>query len=251
MSPAPIKSSTQQHLDIEDIRQNLIILKDASCCMILETTAINFSLLSEGEQDATIYAYAGLLNSLTFPIQIIIRSQRKNISSYLALLAAQEAKTQNTKLKTQLQQYRQFISKTVHENEVLDKKFYIVIPFSSLELGIKSTLSSTVKRKPGLPFDKEYIIQRAQTALIPKRDHLLSQLTKIGLKAKQLATPDLIKLLYHYYNPDAGSVDFDTQSSYQAPLVQAAISGDQKTSTPPTKPQPQPSSPSKPLKPKP
>ena len=76
-SSAPIKASTQDHLDIEDVRDNLALLRDGSACLILQTTAVNFSLLSESEQDATIYAYAGLLNSLTFPIQIIIRSQKK------------------------------------------------------------------------------------------------------------------------------------------------------------------------------
>ena len=74
-----IRASTQQHLDIEDIQDDLIILKDGSCCLVIAATAINFGLLSEREQDATIYAYAGLLNSLTFSIQIVIRSQRKDI----------------------------------------------------------------------------------------------------------------------------------------------------------------------------
>ncbi|HCQ92586.1 TPA: hypothetical protein DIU13_01235, partial [Candidatus Beckwithbacteria bacterium] len=126
MPPAPIKASTQDHLDIEDIRNDLVILKDGSCCLILQTTAVNFSLLSEGEQDATIYAYAGMLNSLTFPVQILIHSQKKNIQSYLALLNTQEQKIKNPLLKGQLVKYRDFITQTVKENDVLDKKFYIV-----------------------------------------------------------------------------------------------------------------------------
>lgn len=243
-SPAPIRASTQDHLDIEDIKDNLVILKDGSCCLVLRTSAVNFSLLSESEQDALIYAYAGLLNSLTFPIQIIIRSQRKNISSYLTLLAAQETKLKNPKLKTQLQKYRQFIQKTVQENEVLDKKFYIVIPFSSLELGITSTLTSLTKKKTGLPFSKEHIIQRAQANLAPKRDHLLGQLARLGLKVKQLTTPELIKLFYHYYNPQAGSAEFADSSDYQAPLVQAAVSSEQpKTRQAAKQPPKQPTSP--------
>ena len=104
--------STQTHLDIEDIRDNLVILKDGSCCLILTTTAVNFSLLSEGEQDATIYAYAGLLNSLNFPVQILIRSQRKNIASYLNLLNQQKQKISNSLLKNQLEKYYAFIQKT-------------------------------------------------------------------------------------------------------------------------------------------
>ena len=224
MNPAPVRSSTQDHLDIEDIRDNLVLLKDGSCCLLLETTAVNFSLLSESEQDAIIYAYAGLLNSLTFPIQIVVTSQKKNIANYLALLAAQKQKISNPLLKTQVERYYEFVKKTVAENEVLDKKFYLVIPFSSLELGVSSALTSSLKRKPGLPFDKQSILTKAKNVLIPKRDHLLKQLTRIGLKAKQLTTPDLIKLFYNYYNPDSGAIEFDAAAEYEAPIVEAAIS---------------------------
>ena len=224
MNPAPVRSSTQDHLDIEDIRDNLVLLKDGACCLLLETTAVNFSLLSESEQDAIIYAYAGLLNSLTFPIQIVVTSQKKNIANYLALLAGQKQKISNPLLKTQVERYYEFVKKTVAENEVLDKKFYLVIPFSSLELGVSTALTASIKRKPGLPFDKQSILTRAKNALIPKRDHLLKQLTRIGLKAKQLTTPDLIKLFYNYYNPDSGAIEFDAAAEYEAPIVEAAIS---------------------------
>jgi len=224
MNPAPVRSSTQDHLDIEDIRDNLVLLKDGACCLLLETTAVNFSLLSESEQDAIIYAYAGLLNSLTFPIQIVVTSQKKNIANYLALLAGQKQKISNPLLKTQVERYYEFVKKTVAENEVLDKKFYLVIPFSSLELGVSSALTSSLKRKPGLPFDKQSILTKAKNVLIPKRDHLLKQLTRIGLKAKQLTTPDLIKLFYNYYNPDSGAIEFDAAAEYEAPIVEAAIS---------------------------
>lgn len=224
MNPAPVRSSTQDHLDIEDIRDNLVLLKDGACCLLLETTAVNFSLLSESEQDAIIYAYAGLLNSLTFPIQIVVTSQKKNIANYLALLAGQKQKIANPLLKTQVERYYEFVKKTVAENEVLDKKFYLVIPFSSLELGVSTALTSSLKRKPGLPFDKQSILTKAKNVLIPKRDHLLKQLTRIGLKAKQLTTPDLIKLFYNYYNPDSGAIEFDAAAEYEAPIVEAAIS---------------------------
>lgn len=224
MNPAPVRASTQDHLDIEDIRDNLVLLKDGSCCLLLQTTAVNFSLLSESEQDAIIYAYAGLLNSLTFPIQIVVTSQKKNIANYLALLASQKQKITNPLLKTQVERYYEFVKKTVAENEVLDKKFYLVIPFSSLELGVSTALTASIKRKPGLPFDKQSILTRAKNALVPKRDHLLKQLTRIGLKAKQLTTPDLIKLFYNYYNPDSGAIEFDAAAEYEAPIVEAAIS---------------------------
>ncbi|MCX6817037.1 MAG: hypothetical protein NTZ93_04170 [Candidatus Beckwithbacteria bacterium] len=224
MISAPNVGSTQDHLDIEDIRDNLVLLKDGSCCVILQTTAVNFSLLSETEQDATIYAYAGLLNSLTFPIQLVIKSQKKDINAYLVLLNSQKQKISNPLLKNQLDQYYEFVKKTVSENEVLDKKFYLVIPFSSLELGLSSALGSVLRSKKASPtLPKDYILQKARTSLIPKRDHLISQLTRLGLKARQLTTPELIKLFYLSYNPDSGSVDFPENAGYDAPIISANV----------------------------
>lgn len=222
INSAPIASS-QSHLDIEDIRDNLVVLKNGSCCLILQTNAVNFSLLSEGEQDATIYSYAALLNSLTYSVQIVIKSQKKDINSYLSLLNTQRQTIKNPLLKTQLEKYYQFIQKIVQENEVLDKKFYLVIPFSSLELGISSALGSTFKKSAGLPFPLDHILQKAKTSLFPKRDHLISQLTRLGLKASQLTTPELIKLFYQAYNPDSGSVDFPANAGYNSPMITAAV----------------------------
>ncbi len=219
----PIRATTQEHLDIEDIRDDLVILKDGSCCLILETTAINFGLLSEPEQDATIYAYAGFLNSLSFPVQIVIRSQRKDISSYLQLLKRAEEKQEESLLKEQIQKYRVFVERIVKENQVLDKNFYIIIPFSSLELGVSSSLSQSFTRKKKLPFPIDYILEKAKITLYPKRDHLISQFGRLGLKARQLKTQEMLDLFYQIYNPEAFGQKIAATKSYNAPLVSPAI----------------------------
>lgn len=218
----PIRASTQEHLDIEDIQDGIIILKDGSCCLIIATTAINFGLLSEKEQEATIYAYAGLLNSLTFSIQIVLRSQRKDISSYIKLIQRAEEKEGKKEIKEQIKKYRQFIEETVAKNEVLDKKFYIVIPMSALELGVKQALTSAFAGKK-LPFDKDHILQRAKTNLYPKRDHILRQLGRLGLKGKQMNTQELIQLFFSVYNPEIKGQQMTTAKEYQTPLVEPAI----------------------------
>ncbi len=108
-----IRASTQEHLEIEDIKDGIVILKDGSCCLVLATTAINFGLLSEKEQEATIYAYAGLLNSLNFTVQIVVRSARKDISAYLSLLEERQNKETRKLIRDQIIKYRQFIQETV------------------------------------------------------------------------------------------------------------------------------------------
>lgn len=218
----PIRASTQEHLDIEDVQDGIVILKDGSCCLVIATTAINFGLLSEKEQEATIYAYAGLLNSLTFSIQIVLRSQRKDISGYVKLVKQAEEKETKKEIKAQIEKYRQFIEETVAKNEVLDKKFYFVIPMSALELGVKQALTSAFAIKK-LPFDKNYILQKAKTNLYPKRDHILRQLARLGLKGRQLNTQELIQLFFNIYNPEISGQQLTTSEQYQRPMVEPAM----------------------------
>src|SRR3989338_1901386 len=196
----PIRSTTQAFTEIEDIDHDIVMFVDGSCALTITTTAVNFGLLSEKEQEAIIYAYAGLLNSLSFPIQILVRSQHKDITSYLKLLEEQEHKQKNPKLVKSIADYRAFVAATVKEKEVLDKKFYIVIPFSSLELGV-STKVLFGSKKSGLPYDKAYIYDKALTVLTPKRDHILRLLTRLGLRGRQLTSEQLVRLFFSIYNP--------------------------------------------------
>jgi hypothetical protein len=136
---------------------------------------------------------------LSFPIQILIRTQHKDIGSYLELLKIQEAKQTNPKLKKGIASYRAFVATTVKEKDVLDKKFYFVIPFSYIELGA-STKVLFGGSKRVLPYPKEYIYERALTVLTPKRDHIIRLLTRLGLRSTQVTTDQLIRLFFTIYN---------------------------------------------------
>lgn len=221
--PAPIRGTTQEFTEIEDIRDDLVLLTDGSCCLIVETTATNFGLLSEKEQDALIFAYAGLLNSLTYSLQIIIRSRRKDISSYLKLLEEAKNRQEKQELKERITKYKDFIVKAVGENNVLDKKFYLVIPFSALELGVKTAATALVKKR-GLPFPKSYIFDRAKNALYPKKDHLLRQLSRLGLKGQQLTSQQLIELFHNLYNPESQGQKPAEKGEYEVPIVSQWLS---------------------------
>lgn len=181
-------ASTQEHLPIADIKDDVILLKDGSLAVVLQTSAVNFGLLSENEQLAIISSFAGLLNSLSFMIQIIIRSKKLDISSYLNSLDEAQRKQRNPLLSSMIIRYKSFIQNTVAENEVLDKNFYICISVSGLELGLGKSAQNAFKK--------------ATTILYPRRDNVIRQLSRIGLKATQLKTPDLIKLFYDIYNED-------------------------------------------------
>ncbi len=225
-SSAQIRGTTQEFTEIEDIRDDLILLADGSCCLIMETNAVNFGLLSEKEQDALIFAYAGLLNSLTYPLQIIIRSRKKDISSYLRVLDEARGRQKSEDLRQRIVRYRDFVAKIVGENNVLDKKFYLIIPLSSLELGIKSAPNAFTGKR-GLPFPKSYILDRAKTVLGPKRDHLIRQLNRLGLHGTQLTTQRLIELFHRIYNPEVMGVELGKKEDYEAPIVEGRETGGQ------------------------
>ncbi len=210
MSPAPqkIRASTQEHLDIAHIQDDLVILKDNSCALLIQTTAVNFGLLSEKEQEATIFAYAALLNSLRFSIQILIHARQKDNSAYLTLIDQQVQKQTNEIFKRRLQQYRQFIENTVKKNRVLDKKFYVIIPFMSPQ------------------FKKEAVtklLERAKTDLHPKRDHLMGLFRRLGLKTKQLNSQEIIQLFHNLYNPGDEGQGFIEAKDYQSTFVQTSL----------------------------
>lgn len=181
--------STQQNLPIEDIKDNLVFLKSGSVVQVIETSAVNFGLLFETEQIGIIDSFAGFLNSLSFPIQIVIRSQKLDVSSYLGVIDKAIVAQQNPLIKNLSLKYRQFVAELIRNNEVLDKKFCVVISASYLELGIIK--SNMVDRS-----------QKALTLLKPKTDHVIRQLSRIGLKAKILETPELVRLYYDFYNSE-------------------------------------------------
>lgn len=212
--PKP-KASTQAHLDIEDITDDLVILKTGWVANVLATTAVNFDLLSEAEQDATIYAYGALLNSLSFPLEILIRSKKADITSYFDSLEEAERAQPNPDLKLQIQKYQDFLRSTVQQKTVLDKKFYLIINFNPLQQGLKGVALK----------NKSRLISEAKIALTPKRDHIIAQTARLGLSTRGLTTQELIELFYDIYNPaptGTQRVILDT-ASYTTPLVEPAL----------------------------
>lgn len=234
-----IQSTTQQFLDIYDITNDVIILKNGAASIVLTINAINFGLLAEAEQDAVIYQYAALLNSLNFPIQVVVRSQTKDATSYLQLLKDREDEAVDRTKKEWIARYREFVSNLIYERNVLDKKFYVSIPASYLEMGLTTAqnLISGFKESSIEGIEKSVILEKALNILEPRRDHLISQFARIGLLARQLKTQEIIQLFYASYNPEATDGQQITDSrSYTTPLVQAQIRGvlmnDQSSSTP-------------------
>ena len=197
-------STTQDHIPILDLQEGVVLLKDGSAVVILKTSAVNFGLLSGEEQMAIIGSFAQMLNSLSFPIQIVIRSTRLDITAYLKLLD-KALKVQLNPLLAQLMiHYRQFVESLIKDNEVLDKSFYVVVPLSRMELGLAPK--------------KEERLKKAQTILLPRRDQMIRQLSRVGLKADHLLNQEVIKLFYDIYNAKENPTSLNEISTTSASL---------------------------------
>jgi len=199
---AQIKSSTQNFTEIEDITADIVFLKNGYAACIVEVASVNFYLLSEEEQQVRIYGFMSLLNSLSFPIQILIVSKNVDVSTYLSLVDHQIAVEKRPKILDHIKHYKDFLQSLIKSKNLLDKKFYIVIPFSTLELGAVNATKSIHSNR------QEYI-KKVADGLSAKRTNIMTELSRMGLGARQLLTEDIIKLFYEMYNQDTISLNYD------------------------------------------
>src|SRR5258708_1978095 len=215
MSAQKIHSTTQKFTEIVDFADDIVILEGGNACMIIEITASNFALLSKREQDSRIFSYAGLLNSLSFPIQILIRNRRMDISSYIHELEDMITTTKNPQLAAYIEYYSAFVKEMVTVNVVLNKSFYIIVPFSSLEMGVTGATQTQQKKQT----QKETFIDSARKILQNKATSLLGQLQKFATSARLLEKEDLIKLFYEIYNEDTEVAIDQMQAGANAPFI--------------------------------
>lgn len=196
-------STTQLFTEVIDIVDNIVLLKGGNACSVIEITSSNFALLSRAEQDSRIFSYASLLNSLTFPIQIIIRNKRMDITTYLTHLDEQAKVVNNPLLAKHIALYKEFVTEMIKVNVVLSKTFYIAIPFTSLEAGAVG-LSQTAKKGESAT---NATAELAQKILLPKVDSLLSQLQKFAVSAKLLQKEELVSLFYDIFNDNSVNIE--------------------------------------------
>ena len=197
-----MKLSTQQFLEIEDIRDGVLILKDGSLRGILAVSSLNFALKSEEEQNAIIYQFQNFLNSLDFPIQIYIQSRKLNITGYLDKLRELERQQRNELLKIQTREYIQFIEKLLAETSIMTKNFYLVVPFSP-----PVTPGLRPKREKGAVLSDEEF-KRAKIQLWQRMEFVAHGLRNCGLFCTALNSHEIIELFWSIYHPKEAEVGY-------------------------------------------
>jgi hypothetical protein len=230
-------NSTQSTLQLSEIRDNMVIMLDGSFRAIVACKSINFDLMSDREREGVEYSYQNFLNSLNFPIQILIRSQRIDIGPYIDKLVATRRSQDNMLLGVLMDDYINFIDILSQEANIMEKTFYIVMPF--FPGGDAANLVEQGKGFFGKLFGKpkntvtridKIAYQKAKDEIRNRVDAVQAGLYQIGVQSKQMDTKALGELYYNFYNPDTAMrqplANFeDVTATYikQAPAQQPAM----------------------------
>lgn len=211
---APIKASsspntTQNSLLISEIREGMVIMHDGSFRAVVACKSINFDLMSSREREGVEFSYQNFLNALYFPVQIFIRSQRVDIGPYIERLVAIRRSQDNMLLNVLMDDYINFIDALSQEANIMDKSFFIIIPYYPT-----GDMSNVIEQSKGffsrlLPKNQAVTTKIDETTYLKAKDEIknrvdsvMSGLYQIGVKSLQLNTKELGELYYNIYNPD-------------------------------------------------
>ncbi len=197
--------STQQFLDIAEIREDVVVMKDGTMRAVLLVSSINFSLKSEDEQEAIIQGYISFLNSLDSPVQILIQSRKLDIDDYLNRLKEHEKTQSNDLLRNQIVDYRQFVKELVELGEIMQKKFFVIVPYnpaSSKRKGFFARMGEVLSPLVSARLREEQFRQRKKDLMV-KVDSVRAGLNSMSLMSATLDTQSLIELYYTAYNPQS------------------------------------------------
>lgn len=229
-APASNPNSTQNTLQIAEIRDGIVIMNDGSFRSVIMAKSINFDLMSPQEREAVEYSYQGFLNSLYFPIQITIRSQKVDLGPYIQKLDKIRSEHDNMLLALLMEDYIGYMDQLSQQTNIMDKKFYIVIPYFPLA-DTQKTLEDSKKLVTGLGMlfskkpDKQVTIheadlEKAKDELRNRVQAVLGGLMQCGIQGLPLDTQELIELYYDTYNPDTATrQELKNFNDLTAPIV--------------------------------
>lgn len=207
-------NSTQNNLEIAEIRDGVVIMNDGSFRAVVMVKSINFDLMSPAEREGVEFSFQGFLNSLYFPVQIFVRSQKVDIRPYLEKLDKIRSEHDNMLLALLMEDYIDFIDRLASQTNIMDKHFYVVIPFFTNEESGKPLAASKGlmdgifglfnPSKTHVVIDEKKL-EDAKAELRNRVQAALNGLSQCGVQGLPLDTQELIELYYDTYNPDTAT----------------------------------------------
>lgn len=210
-------SSTQRYLPFSQIRENMIIMKDDSARLVMRCSTINFLLKNTDEQDSIIISFQRFLNSLDFPIQILVRSKKLDIDSYLNNLNDKALKQKNSLLQNQTYEYIEYLRKLIEVAQIMKKEFYIILPFDEEDnksvkddsiVWVFNAFWQSINWWVDLLKIKSQIknFNKMKKWLVSRSNSVKTGLENVWLKAEVLNKQELVSFLTEYYNPSLDSL---------------------------------------------
>lgn len=214
-APKANPNSTQNSLQIAEVRDGIVIMNDGSFRSVVMVKSINFDLMSPQEREAVEFSYQGFLNSLYFPVQIVVRSQKVDLAPYIEKLDKIRTEHDNMLLAVLMEDYINFMDQLSQQTNIMDKKFYVVVPFfptadlqKTLEVskgffdGLKHMFNSKPQQQVTI---NEADLAKAKDELRNRVQAVLGGLMQCGIQGLPLDTQELIELYYDNYNPDTAT----------------------------------------------
>jgi hypothetical protein len=204
---APVGKPTQNFISISEVRDGIMVLKDGGLRAILLATSVNLSLKSGDEQMAILLQFQNFLNTLEFSTQIVIHSRRRDMRPYLATLEDRMKNQLEPLLKIQTKEYVEFIRAFSDQTNIMEKSFFVVVPFSPITLGkskgIGGILSSIRKSKVAGTIDSAQF-EEARSQLEQRVSVISQGLSRVGVRTAQLGSEEIVELFYKIFNPGEG-----------------------------------------------
>lgn len=200
-------SSTQQHIPIAQIRDSFVIMKDGGMRAVIVVSSINFALKSQREQDSIIYQFQSFINSLTAPIQIVVQSRQLDLNTYLNSLSEKARDQESDLMRFQMIDYIDFVSRLITLANIMEKRFFIVVPYESASVATGGLFSALLGGRKTAPHFTEQQFARYQQDLGERVNVIISGLASMGLRGVQLNTQELVEFYYSIYNPEESTTE--------------------------------------------
>lgn len=227
--PKTNPNSTQNSLQVAEVRDGLVIMNDGSFRSVIMVKSINFDLMSPQEREAVEYSYQGFLNSLYFPVQIFVHSRKVDLGPYIEKLDKIRTEHENMLLSLLMEDYITYMDQLALQTNIMDKKFYVVIPYFPVadvqkavaaSKGLFTGVSNLVNNKEQHVTVNETDLSKAKDELKNRVQAVLGGLLQCGVQGLPLDTQELIELYYDVYNPDTATrQELKNFNDLSAPIV--------------------------------
>lgn len=175
------KVSSRRQINIREVKDGVLVLPANQYRVILHVSSINFELKSEAEQDAIIETYQSVLNSIDFPLQILVRVRELDMDSYLETYSAKAKQEKQKVYRDQIKYYTQFVGKLVKSNKILSRNFYVIVPYDNKD-------------------SSEFTLVQEQLRL--RQDIVSKGFGRLGMRTRQLSSLEALDMFYSFYNPE-------------------------------------------------